>query len=100
MRRMRSENSIATGLLCRGEILAQGARVAEVDVRGAVVLGGVVVQQHADHARHRARDADLLRAQQGYLLEAEAAGGGRGELGVEVFRDGEDAADDVLRAQV
>ena len=66
---------------------------------GCVALLGVVVDQHADHARQRAGHGDLARAQQRHALEAERARRDRRELGVEVVRRGEDAADDVLRRE-
>jgi hypothetical protein len=65
-------------------------------VLGGVVVLGVVMDQHADHARQRARHRDLARAQQRHAVEAEGARGDGGELGVEVVGGREDAADDVL----
>src|SRR3954468_132782 len=100
MRRRRSENSMAMRLLCRFEVLAQAPRLALVDVRGRVGLVRVVVDQHADDHRQRARDGHLARAQQRDAVEAEPARGDGGELGVEVVREREDAAHDCVRGEV
>src|SRR3954463_3949091 len=99
MRRMRSENSMAMGLLCRFEVVAQAPRLALVDVRRLVPVVRVVVDQDADDHRQRAGHRHLAGAQQRHAVEAELAGGGRGELGVEVVRQREDAAHDVGRAE-
>ena len=58
------------------------------------------MDHHPDHARHRAGDRDLPRAEQRHRVEAEVAGGDGGELGVEVVGGGEQAADHRLGAQV
>ncbi len=47
-------------------------------MRRLVVLGGVVVDQHPDDPRHRARHGDLARAQQRHVLEPEGARGDGG----------------------
>src|SRR3954447_19599359 len=99
MRRMRSENSMAMGLLCRFEVVAEAPRLALVDVRRLVPVVRVVVDQHADDHRQRARHRHLARAQQRHAIEPELARGDRGELGVEVVREREDAAHDVGRAE-
>src|SRR3954452_5331793 len=99
MRRRRSENSMAMGLLCRFEVLAQAPRLALVDVRRRVPVVGVVVDQHPDHHRQRAGHRHLAGAQERDALEAELARRDGGELGVEVVGEGEDAADDVVRAE-
>src|SRR6266536_4528538 len=96
MRRTRSENSRAMGLLCRLEVGAQRPRLAEVDVLGAMLLVGVVVDEHADDAPQGSGDRHLARAQQRHATEAQAAGGHGRELRVEVVGEGEDAADDVV----
>src|SRR3954470_7749186 len=96
MRRTRSENSRAIDLLCRLEVGPQHAGPSEVDVRRAVGLVGVVVDEHADDAPERAGDRHLAGAQQRHAVEAQAAGGDGREVGVEVVGEGEDAADDVV----
>ena len=60
------------GLLCRFEVGAQHAGPAEVDVRRAMGLVGVVVDEHADDVPQRARHRDLARAQQRHAVEAQA----------------------------
>src|SRR3954449_143937 len=99
MRRMRSENSMAMGLLCRFEVVAQAPRLALVDVRRLVPVVRVVMDQHADDHRQRPGHRHLAGAQQRDAVEAELPGGDRGELGVEVVREREDAAHDVGRAE-
>src|SRR6266550_1240697 len=106
MRRTRSENSRAmppflpTRALPRSlrrlEVGSQRAGPAEVDVRRAMRLAGVVVDEHADDVPQRAWDGHLAGTQQRHAVEAEAAGGDGREVGVEVVGEGEDAADDVV----
>src|SRR5919199_2349618 len=100
MRLTRSENSIAIRAplsLLRGvEVGSQAPRLAQVDVAGPVVVGRVVVDEHPQHARQRARHRDLARAEQRHAVEADVARRDRGELGVEVGGEREDAAHDVL----
>ena len=73
----RRTRSARPGLLCRVEIGPQRASLAEVHVPGAVILGCVVVDEHADHARKRARDRDLASAQERHPVQPEPTGGQR-----------------------
>ena len=66
---------------------------------GLVGVGGVVVHEHADHARQRAGHRDLARAQQRHALEADVARGDGRELRVEVVGQREDAAHERPRRQ-
>jgi len=88
------------GVLCRLEVGAQRARLVEVDVLGRVPLGRVVVDEHADDVAEGAGDGHFAGAQQRHATEAQAAGGDRRELGVEVVGEGEDAAHDVVGADL
>src|SRR5215213_10099580 len=95
---MRVLNSIAIGvlsLLRPGDVEAQPARLAVVDVADLVVLAGVEVHEEPHDARHGAGDRHLLRAQQRYGVEAHGASRDRRVLRGEVLRAREYAAHDV-----
>ena len=89
----------ADGLLSARQVQPQLDRVAQVHVLGFRAGGLVGVDQHADDPRERARDRDLARAQQRHRRQSHLARGDGGELGVEVGREREDAADEVLDAE-
>ena len=74
-------------------------RLADVDVDRQVLGRRVEVQHHPDHPRHRAGDRNLAAAHQRHHCQPEVARCHGRELGVEVVRGREQAADHRLRLE-
>src|SRR6478735_7253035 len=76
---------------------AEGAGGAEVDVAD-LRLGEIRldVGHYPDHPGHGPRDVELLGADQRYVDDAEAPGGGRREIAVQVGGGGEPDTDQVV----
>src|ERR687891_2332762 len=103
MRRLNSMPVTAAGFPWLGkprslralQVAPQRDRLAEVDVLRRAI--GIAMQHQADDSREGAGHVDLTCAQQRDGAQAEAPRRDGRELGVEVRRAGEDAADEVLR---